>query len=316
MKKNLQKRIVLSIAILACIGILALFIQPTSSTKHEVVTATEPQSKVDPIHPNASQNTIASAWQWEVMTDNNSDADTVEPNHSLNNATLSPLPFTQESIYTALQAVKLDEHGDVIIDNDALNALNSALDHSNVVLDDNALNALQNLIRKGLPGNAGEQTAQIVADFYQYLGAKKEFNSLYEDTNAETSTIEDYETQYTELLALRSLYLGDNVANQLYAEADANSRYMFDSMKVEANTELSDNEKQQLQADIVARHAESTIDVNNWNARYEAFNMEKKTIINASLSKDEKREQLKTLMQQHFSDDELTHVSHLPLDSL
>ena len=91
---------------------------------------------------------------------------------------------------------------------------------------------------------------------------------------------------------------------------------MFDSMKLEADTSLSEEEKRQEQAKIVQRHAEKSTNVDNWNERYQAFLVDKQYLINSSISDDEKREQLTGLMHQHFSYEELEYVSHLQLDSL
>jgi lipase chaperone LimK len=319
MNSAMQKYVIYGLLMLVGVIIITLIMFPNSEImpiKDTVVTNT---TKIIPEDNSANPNTIASAWQWEKVSDNeNMVAKTEAPTSSQakqSDATAT-FPFTDESVYKALHDVKLDDNGDIILDDDALIALNNALDHSEVKLDAEALQALQDLIRKGLPGNAGEQTAQIVADFYQYLGAKNEFNSLYETNRNADETIESYETEYNELLALRQLYLSTEVADQLFAVSNANSRYMFDSMKLEADASLSGEEKKQEQDKIVQRHVESSTNVNNWNERYQAFLDDKQYIINSSVSDDEKRDQLTGLMHQHFSHEELEYVSHLQLDSL
>ena len=319
MNSVMQKNVLYAVVVLVGLIIITLIMFPNSEptpTKDAVATN---MTKANPVDAPKNSNTIASAWQWEAVSDNESLAGKIEARTS-NQAnqidSASPLPFTEESVYKALHDVKLDANGDIILDDDALIALNAALDHSEVKLDAEALQALQELIRKGLPGNAGEQTAQVVADFYEYLGAKNEFNALYETNSNSDQTIEEYETQYKELLALQQLYLSTEVADQLFAASNANSRYMFDSMKLEADTSLSEEEKRQEQAKIVQRHAEKSTNVDNWNERYQAFLVDKQYLINSSISDDEKREQLTGLMHQHFSYEELEHVSHLQLDSL
>jgi lipase chaperone LimK len=319
MNSAMKKYVLYGLVILAGLSIITLAMFPSSeptSTEDIIVINT---TKTIPASIPANTNTIASAWQWESVTGKEAQTgktETQNSNQAKQPDTASAFPFTEESVYKALQDVKLDDNGDIILDDDALTALNAALDHSEVKLDAQAIEALQDLIRKGLPGNAGEQTARVVADFYQYLGAKNEFNSLYETNRNPDQTIEDYETQYNELLALRQLYLSTEVADQLFASSNANSRYMFESMKLEADTSLSEEEKKQQQAKIVQQHAESSTKVNNWNERYQAFLDDKQYIINSSISDDEKRDQLRALMHQHFSYEELEYVSHLQLDSL
>ena len=112
------------------------------------------------------------------------------------------------------------------------------------------------------------------------------------------------------------VYLGAEIADHLFKTANANARYMFDSMKLEANTDLSEAEKKQQQAQIIERHAEKSINVNNWNDRFQAFSGDKQNILNSSISDDEKRDQLTALMHQHFNYEELDYVHHLKLDSL
>jgi len=318
MNSAMQKNAIYGLVILVGVIIITLIFSnsETTSTKDSVIINT---TKVTSEEVPTTSNTIASAWQWKAVLGNESQAGKTETQNNSQGKqvdTTAPYPFTEASVYEALQGVKLDENGDIILDDDALIALNNALDHSEVKLDAESLQVLQDLIRKGLPGNAGEQTARIVSDFYQYLGAKNEFNALYETNREADETIENYETEYNELLALRELYLSAEVADQLFSASNANARYMFDSMKLEADTSLSEEEKKQQQAKIVQRHAESSTKVSNWNERYQAFLDDKQYIINSSLSDDEKRDQLSGLMHQHFSYEELEYVSHLQLDSL
>jgi len=323
-----QKNILYAVIVLVGLIAMTLIIFASSDEEPKEYAVAKSENDAAKIATLSATNTIASEWRWEAeeLNDGNSQKSS-SSNKPLNNKSIddeilnqsntgSAFPFTQESVYKALHAVKLNDNGDIILDDEALNALNTALDHSELKLDAEALAALQNIIRKGLPGNAGEQTAQIVADYYQYLGAKKEFNSLYETYNSSDQNITRYEDQYNELLALREQYLGAEAASQLFATANANSRYMFEIMKLEENASLSAEEKEQERALIIERHAETTTQVNNWNERYQSFMDDKQYIINSSLSNDEKRDQLQALMRDHFSQQELEYVSHLQLDSL
>ena len=310
----MKKNTLIALVVLAGLTAITLIIIPDSEPKLiENTTASKPTEAINA----PKESTVASIWQWEIETVNtNNTQETNATNGEQANDMSSKFPFTQESVFKALHDVKLDSNGDIILDDDALNALNKALDFNEIKLDGEAIEKLKDLIRKGLPGEAGEQTAQIVSDYYQYLGAKNEFNALYETNDASGQDIESYETQYNELQALRELYLGAEVAGQLFATTNANSRYMFDSKKLEANDSLSDEEKKQLQAKITERHAEETTKINNWNERYQRFLDDKQYIINSSIGEAEKHVQIRSLMHEHFSDEELEYVSHLQLDSL
>lgn len=261
--------------------------------------------------------TIASSWQW----DNFKAANTKEPGalaqkQSYPAGGAMPAPFDPEAIYNALQAVKLDEKGDVVIDDDALQALNKTLDHDNLNLDDRSLYELQELIKVGLPGAAGEQTAKVVADYYHYLKAEQEFNVLYDMAAHPTKTIDEYEAHYQELSSLRELYMGREVADKLFATADANARYMFDIMQLDADSRLTESEKSDQRAAIVARHIAQTMSIPQWQTRRASFLAEKQAVLDADLPRDEKQRQITALVQQHFSPEELEKINHLSLDAL
>jgi lipase chaperone LimK len=260
------------------------------------------------------EKTVATQWQWEEQTDTPIKKSTAV--------------FTEESVYSALQSVRLDNQNNVIIDHEALIALNAALDDSRLQLDEQALGELQIIIKQGLPGTAGDDVANIVANYYNYLKASKEFNAIYEAdlsisdssnsdaSNSETSatSIEEYQENYRELMSLRELYLGSDTANKLFSTSDANANYMFDMLKIEQDTDLSDEEKEIKRKEIIETHAEQTVDISNWNKRHRDFLTAKQTILNASISEQQKQAQLTELMHQRFNPEELAKIRHLQLD--
>jgi lipase chaperone LimK len=261
-----------------------------------------------------NEKTVATEWQWEEPT---------------NTPIKKPAAaFTEESVYSALKSVRLDKQNNVIIDHEALIALNAALDDSRLQLDEQALSELQMIIKQGLPGTAGDDVADIVTNYYNYLKASKEFNAIYEpdlsisdssnsdSSNSETSEtrIEEFKENYRELMSLRELYLGSDTANKLFSTSDANANYMFDMLKIEQNTDLSDEEKEIKRKQIIETHAEQTVDVSNWNQRHRDFLTAKQTILNASISEQQKQAQLTELMHQRFNPDELAKISQLQLD--
>jgi lipase chaperone LimK len=250
------------------------------------------------------EKTIATAWQWE------------EPTHILEENS-SPA-FSEKVVYNALQKVRLDSQGNVIIDHEALIALNATLDDGSLQLDEQALRELQMIIRQGLPGNAGDDVAKIVANYYHYLEASKEFNAIYETGSSNSPAIEnttdEHKENYRELTALRELYLGSDTSTKLFSTSDANANYMFDMLEIEQATDLSDEEKQQKRLEIVNQHAEETIDISNWNERHNVFLVAKQNILQASISDQQKQTQLTELMHQHFSHEEIAHVRHMNID--
>jgi lipase chaperone LimK len=256
-----------------------------------------------------NEKTIATQWQWEEQTDT-----------PIKKSTAA---FTEKSVYSALKSVRLDKQNNIIIDHEALIALNAALDDSRLQLDEQALSELQMIIKQGLPGSAGGDVAEIVGNYYNYLKASKEFNAIYEpdlsssdSSNSEAieTSIEEYKENYRELMSLRELYLGSDTANKLFSTSDANANYMFDMLTIEQDTDLSNEEKEIKRKQIIETHAEQTIDISNWNQRHRDFLTAKQTILNASISEQQKQAQLTELMHQRFNPEELAKISQLQLD--
>lgn len=250
---------------------------------------------------------------------NNTDSINFEslPNKHNTNKAKSLQTVSEEAVYKALHRIKLDNNN-VIIDHETLIALNEILDDNRLKLDNQAIEELQILVKKGLPGIAGEQVAEILKDYYQYLEAAQKFNTAYE-VNSDPSlgfekTTEEHETNYRVLMSLRELYLDADVVSNLFSTYDANANYMFDILKVEQNDNLSDEEKQQMRNEIRQRHTKHSINVDNWNDRHLDFLAAKQNILSSSISDKEKQAQLTELMHQHFSQEELDYVKHFQLD--
>jgi lipase chaperone LimK len=269
-------------------------------------------SNIEINHP---KNTVASVWKWQDNQDNQSV--TFISKEQGDNEIYN---FTEESVYKALYHVRLDDDNNIIIDNETLAALNKTLGDERLNLDSQSILKLKMFIKKGLPGNAGEDVAKIVGDYHQYLEAAREFNSVYEgDPELKIDSgesIENQQNNFQELSSLRHLYLDADVASQLFLQYDANANYMFEVLKIQSDDSLSDEEKIKLSSNIASRHSGKSINVNNWNKRYQDFLDAKQNIITVSISDDEKQEQLTELMHQHFSHEELNNIRHLQLDKL
>ncbi|HTN35415.1 MAG TPA: lipase secretion chaperone [Marinobacter sp.] len=297
----------LSLVVLAVVLVLVFagYLKPTqelagTSVDDEPVPTTN-------THNTKITGTVAAIWQWQAPED--ALAEPGEP------TTADAIPFSADALYEAFQNVRIDENGDVILDNEALEALNQTLHYGQMELSSQNLADLQELIKVGVPGKAGEQTAKIVVDYYRYLGAENEFNTLYEQQDSPVDMSSDaYTRQYEELTALRALYLGQDVATSLFATADASARYMFDVQRVEADSTLTADEKAARLEEINNRLTDATVPVTNWRERYSTFLTEKQRLMDAGLDEQEKKVQLENLMHQHFDPDELAKVRYLQLD--
>ena len=92
----------------------------------------------------SSDKTVATVWNWSTPNKAN-DSDKTAPSGA----------FSEEAVYNALKRVRLDAQNNIIIDHEALIALNETLDNSRLQLDAQSLADLQAIIRQGLPGQAG-----------------------------------------------------------------------------------------------------------------------------------------------------------------
>lgn len=257
-------------------------------------------------HQATEPDTIGASWQLPKETgptasnENEIDVD-------------SEIPFNADAIYVALQNVRLDQNGDVILDDRALDALNDAFQRGELEFTRQNLSDLQELINAGLPGKAGEQTARIATDFYHYLEAQEEFIAAYEAQNAEEASVEAAERQYQQLQQLRSRYLGDNVASQLFKAENAHFEYMMEAKRIQKDPSLTEEEKVEKALELNKKLETATVNVSNFAERRERFLSEKQRILDAALSAQEKKAQVESLLLRHFAADELQEIEHLDL---
>ncbi len=250
-----QKNIFLSIvAVLMIIGIAAYwkFFNPGSSS----VPIPVPNAAI------TDKNTVAHQWRWENFSDAKSNgAEKPTPQETTDNqnktSSREEVPYDVVQIYDMLQQVRLDENGNVLIDTEAKLALEKAFTKLGPDMNFYAISQLQELIEIGLPGPAGEQTAEILAQFYDYRLAEEELLA-----QSKASSSDEEAENYERLVELRRSYLGPEVADKLYAEQEIRSRHMFASMNLLSNPDLSDEEKQQKQRELKLRLNEQLVSRN------------------------------------------------------
>src|SRR5690606_8104986 len=159
------------------------------------------------------------------------------------------VPYDVVQIYNILQSVQLDDAGRVIPDQSAKYALEKGFDDLGTDLSPEALAELQDLIRIGLPGEAGEEAARIMKSYYELRVAEEKLNQQA-DTLSTTATAEEPESaasaaeRYEQLVQLRRQHLGDEIANGLFAVEELQARHMISTVAIQQNTELSDEDKQ------------------------------------------------------------------------
>jgi len=257
--------IILVIAIVSVtIFIFARTMQDENTVDRDSSPKTNTVAPTVPVQTNENTNssTIANEWQWQDTVDEKE-----QGNVNIETDQDESLPFTPQSVHDALQAVKLDANGDVILDHEALISLDEALERIYNQLDNDSLVKLRNLIEDALPGKTGEQTANLVEDYNGFLRAKEEFSQIHEGSNTNTTqtiaSLENDQALYSELQALRELHLGQSTAQSLFQTSDANAEFMFESMKLGLDNSLSAEEVANRRDEIEERHRQRLDDSTN-----------------------------------------------------
>lgn len=142
-------------------------------------------------------------------------------------------------VYHALSQVELTEDGEVVINDKARSALESAFSRLPLDLSVAELEQLELLITQGLPGEAGVRVAHIVSSYYHYRVAEKDFNAHY----LPGDDVAGAQTHFEQQVALRQAHLGYELAEQLYGEEQAHARYTLESMRIQSDETLSEAEK-------------------------------------------------------------------------
>ncbi|MCL1126512.1 hypothetical protein [Shewanella surugensis] len=313
---------ILIIAVSLCLLIaLLLFLMSEQSgqAERDAVTSVQEwvkeQSKEQANQDDVTRfDTVATNWHWQR-------GDVQAEPLSLSYQNVAKLPFSAQSVFDALHAVKLDADANVVLDHDALVSLDETLERIHNKLDEDSLRMLLDLIHQSLPGQAGIQVAELVENYYYYLEAKEEFSQINEGLSIERDadpvvSIENDQVLYAELQALRDVHLGSDVSAELFRVSDANAQYMFASMKLDVNPNLTAQEHEQQRKDIQAQHIAQSVNIFDWPARYPAFLSAKQAITSASIDDQEKRRQVAALLSQHFTPEELTRIDYLNLSDI
>ncbi len=306
--------VAVSLCVLIACLLLSMFV-PLGQAERDVVASAHNTSDVE-----GSQNaltryeTVASNWRWQ-----RGEAQT-EP-MSLNDQQVAKYPFTPQSVFDALHAVKLDVDGNVVLDHDALVSLDETLERIHNRLDEESVGVLVNLIHQSLPGQAGLQLGELVENYYHFLESKESFSRINEGLLVKQDvdpliSIEQDIGLYAELQALREVHLGSDVTAELFRVSDANAQYMFESMKLEATQNLTFQEREQKRKDIQAQYIAQSVNVLNWPVRYSTFLSAKQAITSSSIDIQEKVKQVNALLSQHFSPEELTRIEYLKLNEI
>ncbi len=212
----------------------------------------------------SNTNNIAEKWEWDNFEDKEINAAIRKAEEredkGKDKAEEGLFEFDVVVVYSALATVGIDDNGDVIVDSKALDALEDAFSKLPEELSETELEELLQLIKTGLPGAAGEQTAEIIDQFQRFKIAEKDFNAVMPEPKNASEALEMFDKK----VALRESILGFDVANKLFSQEQAQSRHMLKLMAISGDASLSDEEKK---ARIEMLNSENNLLTNNYSMK-------------------------------------------------
>ncbi len=193
----------------------------------------------------AEANTVAERWQWQEFT---SEKKTTEkPSETSINNDERFLDVVM--IHDALAEVEVDNAGQVVVNERALSALEKAFRNLEGA-DAAMIEELQTLITIGLPNEAGVETAEIVGNYFQLLEAEQQLAQQRQENPGAMNDRDEFERR----VKLRREKLGSDVASKLFAGEEAHQRFVYARENINADGELSAEERaqrlQQVKADL------------------------------------------------------------------
>ncbi|MES9991364.1 MAG: lipase secretion chaperone [Candidatus Thiodiazotropha sp.] len=264
---------------------------------------------------------------------------------SLGNQSLNSNFFDKAKVIEIISQINLDDDGNLVIDLAAKKILQNAFIALTRLNDEQAVIELQKLIRLELPGVAGEQASNLLANYYEYRLAENEI------INQNKSLIDsDSALDFEDLVQMRRAYLGQKMADKLFAEEEIVTRHMLELVELARDTGLSEEEKLQRQR-ILEREIQrqiatikefdpvtinrdglnnQTISVNalneppmdkmvngsEWKQRFQGYWRQRQYIITAGLSEEDKLEQIRQLRRVYFSEEEMERLEATELESV
>lgn len=293
-----------AVAVVCVLGVLAL------SDKRETLVDAPAPAPVKKEIAAATPNTVGAHWNWDsVDKDRNTTPNDKGKATSTEPAEASDFPYSAEEIYLALEKIRVDDSGNLVLDEITLQSLHDALGSGHAKLTDEHVRVLQEIIQMGLPGTTGDQAAELVGNYQQYLSALEDSSALL----VRTETVTDQRKQYEEMMHLRRLYLGEDAANSLYAKTEAQNQYMITATEIQADPDLSKEEKVARQQAAMTARIDEQMAAQGLQQQYQEFLDEKKGITERIKDEAERAAELDKALRAHFTKEQLREFEGLLL---
>ncbi|MBA1145770.1 hypothetical protein H0Z60_01735 [Ectothiorhodospiraceae bacterium WFHF3C12] len=142
----------------------------------------------------------------------------------------------------ALDRLAFDEHGKLVVDKAAGQALEEALAGLERPLTERELDDMALALRRRLDGAAAEQVIDLVRDYQAYTQAL-----AAREARSRPRAAGSARTRFDELVALRRRHLGADVATRVYADEEAYRRFVLERQRIASRTDLSQQQRVALQ---------------------------------------------------------------------
>lgn len=175
-----------------------------------------------------------------------------EPEQPEQEATTEDLnvPFELAQVAHALSRVEVDENGDIVLNEAAQAVLEQAFLDARAIMNEQQLAELKTMIEAGLEGQAGAQAVEIAEKFYRYSNA---FREIF-DTLAVRGDPRSLRNDYEQVARLRRTHLGPELAEELYGREEQMTRYTIEVMAIQADTDLTPEQRSEKQQELAARY--------------------------------------------------------------
>ena len=138
--------------------------------------------------------------------------------------------------------LRVDEDGNLIIDNDIKKLLHYYLNVEGEISREELINLLRQGIADYLPQPAEDQALEILSQYLAYQNALQEQINLG-SYQLQSGGIEGYRQAFELRNQLRTQYLGAEVASAFFAEEEAYDFYTVTRLELANNTSLTDAER-------------------------------------------------------------------------
>jgi len=161
--------------------------------------------------------------------------------------------FDYWPIEMIIKAIKVNAAEQLILDDGMAGILLSIMSSLPGDLNPENLFRLQTLIKKNIPGVAGQEFSDLVLNYYRYHEVLQSWNETQNSTELSNTS----EERFRQSLKIMDEWIGENKRRAIFARQHALSEYLFQRRRINANTSLSQAEKKSILSELEKDFSES-----------------------------------------------------------